>query len=361
MNSALSWSDVMQWASLVRHLPVSVIATDETGVVRLWTEGATALFGWSPEEAVGQSITSLTVGPTEQGIAEEIMGKVMAFNVWEGEFTAQRRNGESVDIHVIDAPILDDDGDLAGIVGVSVDVSLSRSDLQRTLHEVRNYADVTAAALDADRARITQELHDDLGQTLTAMRSELLWLRDLPVEQHGEVLARVDELLARGIDSIHRICDDLRPRLLDEVGICAALDLMAVDFQRRSGAQCRVHLDEDRIGWLSSKAEDAAYRVVQEALTNVERHAAGVTSVLVELTADESSPVGGRGFRDLLVRVTNDGLAYDGSRGFGIVGMQERARALGGRTSIQANLRSGSVLELRLPSDVAYTDWPAIS
>jgi len=350
----------MHWASLLQHLPVSVIATDETGCVKLWTEGAQHLFGWTPDEALGQPITSLTVGPTEQGIADEIIGKVMAMNVWEGEFTATRRNGDSVDIHVIDAPILDEHGALAGIVGVSIDVSLPRSDLQRTLTEVRTYADVTAAALEVDRARITRELHDDLGQTLTAIRSELLWLRELPANQHGEVLGRVDDLLARGIDSIHRICDDLRPILVDEVGICSALELMVRDFERRCGAKCTLWLDEDRIGWIASETENVAYRVVQEALTNVERHAAGVTSVTVELTADESSPVGTRGFHDLLVRVTNDGLPYDGSRGFGIIGMQERARALGGRMSIEANLHSGSVLTLAVPSEVAFTDWPAV-
>lgn len=358
MTSALSWPEVNTWASMLQHLPVALIATDETGTVKLWTEGAHQLFGWTADEAIGLPITSLTVGPTEQGVADDIMGRVLALNVWEGEFTAQRRDGSTVDIHVIDAPILDDDGGLAGIVGVSIDVSLSRLDLQRTLHEVRSYADITAAALDADRTRITRDLHDDLGQTLTAVRSELLWLRDLPPDQHGDLLQRVDELLARGIESIHRICDDLRPRLVDEVGICAALEKMALDFERRCGARCSMVLDDDRVGWLSSAAETAVYRVAQEALTNVERHAAGVTSVLVELTADESTPVGARGYRDLMLRVTNDGMPYDGSRGFGIVSMQERARALGGRVSVVANLRAGSVLTMSLPADVAYTDWP---
>ena len=215
MIDSLSWDEVQHWATLLQHLPVAVIATDETGVVELWTEGATQLFGWSAAEAIGRPVTDLTVGPSEQRVADDIIRRVMALNVWEGEFTARRRDGTSVDIHVIDAPILDEHGTLAGIVGVSIDVSLSRSDLQRTLHEVRSYADVTAAALDADRARITRELHDDLGQVLTAVRSELLWLRELPADQHGEVLGRVDDLLATGIDSIHRICDDLRPRLVE--------------------------------------------------------------------------------------------------------------------------------------------------
>ena len=138
-----------------------------------------------------------------------------------------------------------------------------------------------------------------------------------------------------------------------------SLDLMVLEFQRRSGASARAVVDEDHIGWIGSEAETAIYRIVQEALTNAERHAEGVTTVTVELTADENSAVGVRGFRDLLVRVTNDGKAYNGGRGFGIVSMQERARALGGQLSIESNLRSGAILTFTLPSEVAYVDRPA--
>ena len=174
MIDSLSWDEVQHWATLLQHLPVAVIATDETGVVKLWTEGATQLFGWSAAEAIGRPVTDLTVGPSEQRVADDIIRRVMALNVWEGEFTARRRDGTSVDIHVIDAPILDELGTLAGIVGVSIDVSLSRSDLQRTLHEVRSYADVTAAALDADR-EVRYGLHyDRLSET-----SE--WLTAIPM------------------------------------------------------------------------------------------------------------------------------------------------------------------------------------
>mgnify|MGYP003347626820 CR=1 FL=1 len=83
MIDSLSWDEVQHWATLLQHLPVAVIATDETGVVELWTEGATQLFGWSAAEAIGRPVTDLTVGPSEQRVADDIIGRVMALNVYE--------------------------------------------------------------------------------------------------------------------------------------------------------------------------------------------------------------------------------------------------------------------------------------
>lgn len=361
MNRRITWPQVESWAQLMRHMPVSVIATDAAGIVRLWNDAATRLFGWSADETVGRSITDLTVGPSELEVAEQIMGHVMNLNVWEGEFTAVRRDGEAVEIHVIDAPIVDDDGALVGLVGMSVDVSLSRRELVVALEEVRTFADVTSRVLDAERTRIARELHDDLGQCLTAVRSELLWLKDLPADGHGAVLSRVDALLAAGIDNIRRICDDLRPQMLEEVGVCRALEIMGADLERRLNVTCNVLIDEDRIGWLEERAEAVVYRIAQEALTNIERHATGVEHVVVELTTDNggvfdpSAPES----TGLVLRVTNDGSPYDGSRGFGIISMQQRALSLGGRVSMAAHLHGGSALTLTMPGEVAFTEFPA--
>lgn len=360
MTASISWHQVESWSKLMRHLPVSVIATDGAGTVRLWNDAATNLFGWTAAETVGQSITELTVGPSEMSVAEDIMAKVMALNVWEGEFTATRRDGTPVDIHIIDAPILDEQGALVGVVGMSVDVSLSRRDLQLALQEVRTFADVTSTVLEAERSRVARELHDDLGQCLTAVRSELLWMKDLPVERHAEVLARVDGLLAAGIESIHRICDDLRPRLLDEVGVCRALELMGADLERRMGISCSVLIDHDRLGWIEARSELVLFRVAQEALTNVERHANGVEHVVVELTSDavDGFPRDGSVPDHVVLRITNDGEPYDGARGFGIISMQQRALSLGGRVSMQAHVHGGSVLLLEVPGEVAFTSSP---
>lgn len=354
MTASITWRQVESWAKLMRHLPISVIATDAAGTVQLWNDAATALFGWTPDDTIGRSITELTVGPSELAIAEEIIGQVMQLNVWEGEFDCIRRDGSSVHIHIIDAPILDDEGALAGIVGLSFDVSHPRRDLHLALEEVRTFADVTNRVLESERARVARELHDDIGQCLTAIRSELLWLKELPPEQYTDVLARVDGLLVSGIESIHRICDDLRPRLLEEVGICRALEMMGADLERRMSVSCNVLIDHHRLAWIDAATEVVVFRVAQEALTNVERHAAGVEHVVVELTSDAVDHFVHDPSPQLVLRITNDGTPYDGARGFGIISMQQRALSLGGRVSMQAHVHGGSVLQLEIPGAVAF-------
>ena len=349
MIDSLSWDEVQHWATLLQHLPVAVIATDETGVVELWTEGATQLFGWSAAEAIGRPVTDLTVGPSEQRVADDIIRRVMALNVWEGEFTARRRDGTSVDIHVIDAPILDEHGTLAGIVGVSIDVSLSRSDLQRTLHEVRTYADVTAAALDADRARISRELHDEAGQSLLCIRLQMeLIEQGLPpaAEESRVQLSEARSLTERTILEMRRLISALSPAVLEQLGLGAALRQLISRFRRLY--PCRVKLQVPRLREVPHQLEIISYRLVQECLNNIGKHSAA-KNVNISVSSTD-----GR----LRLNVEDDGVGFDVGtafnkrESFGLAGMRERVALLSGRFHVESRpkgRRTGTKIWVELP------------
>ena len=199
---------------------------------------------------------------------------------------------------------------------------------------------------ESERVRIARELHDELGQALACLRIELSILRDDLMAAQPELHERFAALLKHldtAIQSMRRLSSELRPRVLDEQGLSAAIEWQAREFQRRTGIECgimppfpEVTLDRDR--------STALFRIFQEALTNVARHsgAAWVQVTLEDLPAEIRLRVrdNGRGFSD-------DDLAE--RRSMGLLGMQERALVLGGKVSIESAPGQGTAVSVTLP------------
>jgi signal transduction histidine kinase len=205
-------------------------------------------------------------------------------------------------------------------------------------------------AREDEKTRIARDLHDDLGQLLTAVQMELRWIEERLEQQpdgelasaltdHAVEAARLVEQTAR---TVQRIAADLRPSALDQLGLAAALRQEGRRFQERTGAPCEVVV-LDEIPDLDGRAAITLYRVAQEALTNVARHAQA-TRVTLTLGANE---------HDVFLRVEDDGLGLDdddlGPGALGLVGMQERAAMLGGEVRFARRDGGGTVVELRAP------------
>ena len=154
-----------------RALPVAVVATDVAGTVMTWNAHAEALYGWTAEETIGASVMTLTVGPTEVAVAEAIMGRLANGEPWQGEFTATRRDGSPVDVHVIDVPLYDDAGATIAILGLSVDVSAARGSLATVIDTLRSDVFLGGRIRAHERRRMIAELEDDLGERLSEARS----------------------------------------------------------------------------------------------------------------------------------------------------------------------------------------------
>jgi PAS domain S-box-containing protein len=196
-----------------------------------------------------------------------------------------------------------------------------------------------------ERTSVAREIHDVLGQALTALKMDIAWLgRNLDGEgswrpKLGEMSTITDEL----IDCVRRISADLRPGVLDDLGLGAAIEWQAQEFQRRTGTTCVVHSNLGEVRF-DRDLGTAVFRIFQEALTNVARHA-NASHVDVRLEQDE-----GRirlSVRDDGKGISADALASSGS--LGLLGMRERARRLAGTLVISSNEAAGSCLVLDLP------------
>ena len=195
------------------------------------------------------------------------------------------------------------------------------------------------SAQEAERRRIAQELHDEIGQSLTAVLLELKRAGDLAPEPLRADLRHAQETTRESLDEVRRIARRLRPGVLDDLGLISALTALTTEFSTHTGLTVQRRFDPN-LPRLGPEAELVLYRVAQESLTNTARHA-GATHVEMALAA---SPEG------VVLCVRDDGRGLKHSReGAGIRGMRERALLVGARITIEQPPEGGAEVRLDLP------------
>ncbi|NYE17135.1 HAMP domain-containing sensor histidine kinase [Actinomadura citrea] len=200
----------------------------------------------------------------------------------------------------------------------------------------------TALVLDAqeaERRRIAQELHDEIGQTLTVVLLELKSVVDRAPEEVAEELRDVQEAVRSSLDEVRRVARRLRPGVLDDLGLTSALTALATDFSGTGGPRVTRRVQPGPEG-LGADAELVIYRIAQESLTNVWRHS-GARNAELSLTEDEEGRV--------VLRVADDGTGPPDRVGSGIHGMRERAMLIGAQLTIGPADGGGTEVRLVVP------------
>ena len=229
-------------------------------------------------------------------------------------------------------------------------VAMENARLYQAEHAARQQLrDLTAylqTAREEERTRIAREIHDELGQTLTALKFDLSWLtKRLPRDNPdlAERAAVMSGLIDETIHTVRRVATELRPGLLDDLGLAAALEWQAQEFAERTGIACELRLGDEDVA-IERNLATAVFRIFQETLTNIARHAAASkVQVEMERTAGE-----------LLLVVQDDGLGIAEEqaadhKSLGLMGMRERARALGGEVAFYGTPGEGTTVILRMP------------
>jgi signal transduction histidine kinase len=197
-----------------------------------------------------------------------------------------------------------------------------------------------------ERTRIARKIHDDLGQAMTAFKIDLSWLnKKLANDQDviREKLRSMVTLIDETIQAVHNLSEDLRPGILDDFGLAAALEWQAEEFQKRTGIQCRTSLVHNEFE-LSKEKSTNLFRIVQESLTNVIRHA---NATKVEINLHEKD-----GILQLEVMDNGKGIsdtAITNPKSFGLIGIKERVHSLGGEVHIVGTPNAGTRLTVKMP------------
>lgn len=244
--------------------------------------------------------------------------------------------------------IHDDQGRIAGHFGIQRDVTdrhVSEEELRASREQLRALAARLQQVREEERTGIAREIHDELGQALTGLKLDIAWMRHrLPrdpeiLAQCGSIMERIDGTLR----SVRRIATALRPSILDQLGLAAALEWQGQEFGSRTGIEVAMELCPDGPP-IPDHLGSSAFRVLQESLTNVARHS-GATRVTIRLmqTAEQ-----------LTLEVADNGVGIPpdriaGTASLGLVGMRERAVACRGELRITGVPNAGTTVRLTIP------------
>jgi PAS domain S-box-containing protein len=220
--------------------------------------------------------------------------------------------------------------------------------LKRQRGELRALSAQVQEAREDEKTRIARELHDELGQLLSALKMDMGWLRErLPAgdEALSAKAGRMTETLDQTVTSIRRIAADLRPLMLDDLGLADAVSWLVEDFSQRSGVACKLQAaGTEKLDGIDRTLANTVYRALQESLTNIGRHAEAANAwITLALDAEQirlEVEDDGRG-------ITADDLAK--ARSLGLKGMRERVLHVGGQIEISRAPRGGTRLSLRVP------------
>lgn len=247
-------------------------------------------------------------------------------------------------------PILDRQGKLTGAVQVLRDIGERRRtdrQLRRSMAELQRLSAHLERAREEERTAIAREIHDEFGHALTAIKMEAAWLGGKAGPDQEWLRAGMSSVAERvdvAIATVRRLATQLRPGVLDDLGIVAALEWQGEEFQRTTGVETRVTVPSGRLA-VDRESATVLFRVCQEALTNVARHA---RASLVTISLLRS---GGR----LVLRVADDGQGFrageaGAGKSLGLLGMNERVHNAGGRLSLKSAPGEGTVVTVSLPA-----------
>jgi len=258
-----------------------------------------------------------------------------------------RLDGEVRDVEIAETSF-HDEGSIA-FLAVLRDVT-DRKRAQREVHESRDQLRALSASLhvvrEEEKARIARELHDELGQALTGLKMDLAQLANQLVPEQQVALGHANAmkvLIERTVASVRRIATELRPLMLDDLGLLATIEWLVNDFSKRTGIAVELTLPEGEFD-VDPQTSTALFRVLQESLTNIARHA-GASRVRVTLSGTE---------RTIQLAVHDNGsgigVSLEGApKTFGLLGMRERASMLGGQLTVRSDPGTGTSIVMTVP------------
>jgi PAS domain S-box-containing protein len=334
-----------------------MIVTDNNGVILRVNRVFTEITGYTAEEVVGLTPRLLKSGHHDAFFYRKMWHSILVTGGWQGEIWDRRKNGDLCPIWLTISSVKDDAGAVTHFVGTHSDITERKNaetamlnlnrDLSESRQRVRALAAQNETRLEGERKHIAQEVHDELGQVLTALRMDLSLLAmrfgALDPSVNDKVL-EMKRLVDRAILGVRNVAVNLRPPALD-MGLVPAIEWLCSEFTRQTAIACVLDAGEENIDLDETRAV-VIFRIVQESLTNVTRYA---SASRVEINL-------GRHGSQLGLEVRDNGRGFDRAaaarrKTFGLLGMRERALALGGRVDIISAPGMGTVIGVSIPID----------
>lgn len=357
LESALKESDE-RLRHLVQSVRDAIVIVDSGKKVVLFNSGAETMFGLTTEQAIGANVVELLADCQSQVQHDSLFDYLE--QGWHAESGRSRmanlellRNGEAFPVEM-SLSTTTFRGEIL-LTAIFRDLT-ERQRAERALHESNRQLQEVSAALEnvreEERSRISREIHDELGQFLTGIRMEVSWLASRQVGKNDELAGRLGSIkgqIDQMISAVRRISSELRPLVLDDLGLAAAASWYVDQVASRTGLSISLSLPEDELPQ-GSPIATALFRVLQESLTNITRHA---QATRVQIALRHSN-------EHWTLSIHDDGcgfqLGQQKQMGIGLIGMRERVQILHGTLSVVTTPGGGTRIEATVPCDKKMGD-----
>ena len=331
-------------AGLLDSAMDAIITVDDQQRIVLYNRASEKIFGWTSEEAIGGSLEKLLPERfrgnhgahlrrfDRTGISSRRMGDGTVLY-------GLRSNGEEFPMEASISQLDTPEGKLFTVILRDITERI------RAQEELSSFAAEAHAIREGEKSRIARELHDELAQSLTALKMDTIWLRDNAPAQPERAVAKLGEMVSMldtTVAATRRIAADLRPLLLDDLGLAPAIEWLAHTFTQRTGVPCEVSVDDELE--LEEPYATAVFRIVQESLANVGKHA----------HATEAAVVIARTGQSVMLEVRDNGQGFSTAaprkpHSLGLMGLRERAQLLKGTVAIDSRPGKGTRVQVRIP------------
>jgi PAS domain S-box-containing protein len=331
-------------AGLLDSAMDAIITVDESQAIVLYNRAAERIFGWPAHQVRGMSLNEL-IPARFRGDHAQHMRRFGATGVSSRRMSGstvvygRRANGEEFPVDASISQLETPEGKLFTVILRDV------TERVRAQQELAAFAAQASAIREQEKSRVARELHDELAQSLTAMKMDAIWLKEHLHEDPVAAAAKLDAMLAMldaSVASTRRIAADLRPLVLDDLGLVPAIEWLVQNFTQRTGVACTMDAADDIE--LREPYASAVFRMVQESLANVAKHAKATRVSVVVLRSRDA----------IRLEVQDDGVGFDTTAprkegSLGLAGLRERAQLAQGTVEIESSPGAGTRVRAHIP------------
>lgn len=346
-EQALAKSEA-RFSAMTNNVPGMVFQyfrVGESGRFSFVSEGAAAVCGFSAESILADQDAFFALFPESHTLFDAMAAseKDLSSLNWEGRMLSLESQEKWVNLRATPRVL---EGGSVLWDGVLFNISESKQkevEIRRSRELLRRLSAHSDSAREDERKNIAREIHDELGQALTALKIDVDWLTErLPDDGKMRERAKsMSNILLETVGTVRRIAEHLRPAMLDDLGLAAAIEWQVDQFNERSGISCDLSMNREEFE-LDERLAICIYRIVQEALTNVARHS-GAGNVMVRVAEEEGK---------IALEVSDNGTGFDTEtkhHSYGLLGIRERVEMLGGEVEVSSGKGQGTTLLARLP------------
>jgi PAS domain S-box-containing protein len=338
----------------VEQSPNAECITDTNGIIEYVNPITIKLTGYVKEELIGRKTSIFRSGKTPKQEYVELWETIKSGNVWKGELHNKKKNGELYWESTTISPIFNNQGEITHFLAIKVDITERKRielELNKSEEQLHRFASHLQNVREEEKIAIAREIHDDLGQLLVALKIDTGLLKKNVIKtisesDTSEIEFRFDNLVTQinnSIKTARNIMNGLRPELLEMHGIVGALKEYLREFQERHGIDCEFDCDIVNLD-MNPKQSLAIFRILQEALNNIVKHA-NATLVRIQLQISDNK---------LVLQITDNGVGFDKNNSgredsYGMIGMKERVILLDGELDIISEIGHGTTVRVEIP------------